>query len=324
MNYRVPSFGIIILNWNNYDATQRCISSLRMENIKIYLADNGSTDGSKEKLWENYENNEKIELIDNRKNLGFAAGCNRPLEMAYLEGHKYLVLLNNDCIIEDQSIYEKVEKRFLSEEAIGIIGGKIMFWPETNKVWSTGGHISYLGAEVHVGHGQLDNEALNGTFERQFISGAFMCIKREVVAAIGLLSDAYFFGKEEWEFSTMAIRSKFKLIYDSDIVVFHEASSSHEWTDPFYVYNGNLSKIIYKRRNYSTPGFLLWFAMYIVYVFMFLGIRYGRNQINFVQGISPKIIRWSTIQAIKDSLYTKKIKEEHIINFKRKYATLQK
>lgn len=324
MNYLKPNFGIIILNWNNFDATQRCISSLRMGNIKIYLADNGSTDGSKEKLWEMYGKKDQIELIDNKKNLGFAAGCNRPLEMAYIEGHKYLVLLNNDCIIEDQDVFERVERRFLSEHAIGIVGGKIMFWPETDKIWSTGGHISYLGAEVHVGHGQLDNEALNGIFERQFISGAFMCIKRDVISRIGLLPDAYFFGKEEWEFSTMAIRSNFKLVYDSSIVVFHEASSSHEWTDPFYVYNGNLSKIIYKRRNYSTPEFFLWFTMYIIYVFMFLGIRYETSKTKFVQGVSPKIIRWSTIQAIKDSLSTKKIKEEHIINFKRKYETLQK
>jgi GT2 family glycosyltransferase len=324
MSHRIQSFGIVILNWNNYDATQRCITSLRMENIKIYLADNGSTDGSKEKLWQLYEGNELIQLIDNKKNLGFAAGCNRPLEMAYIEGHDFLVLLNNDCIIEDQSIFEKVEKRFSSEQDIGIVGGKIMFWPETNKVWSTGGYISYLGAEIHIGHGQFDNESLNGHFERQFISGAFMCIRREVIERIGLLPDAYFFGKEEWEFSTVAIRNKFKLVYDSNAVVFHEASSSHEWTDPFYIYNGNLSKILYKRRNYSAPEFLLWFAMYVTYVFIFLGARYERNKSKFVQGVSPKVIRWSTIQAIRDSLFMKKIEEEHIVNFKRKYAALQK
>src|SRR5882672_11116161 len=92
-----PKVGIVILNWNNYRDTARCLGSLRSvtySNYLIYVVDNGSTDGSALKLIAEYEN-DYIRFILNYENLGFASGCNKGIAQALADGCEYLLLLNN-------------------------------------------------------------------------------------------------------------------------------------------------------------------------------------------------------------------------------------
>src|SRR4051794_15878382 len=94
-----PRVSIIILNWNSYAVTRDCILSLRKmdyQNFEVVLVDNGSVDGSPEKLLENAP---EIRLIKNASNLGFACGCNVGMREALCRGTDYILLLNNDTIV---------------------------------------------------------------------------------------------------------------------------------------------------------------------------------------------------------------------------------
>src|SRR5262249_6103982 len=148
------------------------------------------------------------------------------------DGCDYVLLLNNDCVIEDPAFLEPAIALAESEPGIGIVGGKITFWPETRRLWSTGGSISFWGAERHYGTGQLDEGQFDRRADRSFISGALMLVRAAVWQRIGLLPDAYFFGKEEWEFSRRAGKAGFRLVYEPGFRVHHEASNSHDWLDP--------------------------------------------------------------------------------------------
>ena len=86
MPLRQPRVSIIILNWNSYEVTLDCLLSLRKidyPNFEMVVVDNGSVDGSPEKLLENMP---EIRLIRNATNLGFAGGCNVGIRDALSRG----------------------------------------------------------------------------------------------------------------------------------------------------------------------------------------------------------------------------------------------
>ena len=71
-----PKVSIIILNWNSYEVTRDCLASLEKidyPNREVVLVDNGSVDGSPDRLAREFP---AVRLIRNERNLGFAGGNN--------------------------------------------------------------------------------------------------------------------------------------------------------------------------------------------------------------------------------------------------------
>ncbi|HEY3373552.1 MAG TPA: glycosyltransferase family 2 protein [Candidatus Aquicultor sp.] len=313
--------GIVILNWNNYKDTARCLRSLECVDYRsyvIYLVDNGSTDDSMSTLMAQFSKRD-IEFILNGENLGFAAGCNRGIARALDDNCDYVLLLNNDCVVKDTAFLTTAVEFAEHHPEFGIFGGKILFWPDTQRIWSVGGSISNWGNETYIGFNEVDEGQYETAEERSFISGALMLIKREVFSAIGLLPDVYFFGLEDWEYSTRAIRAGYKLAYNPKFTVCHEANHSHDTTDPVYVYNYTLSKIIYKKRNLPRYRFAAWGFAYKTYLHAFFSLKYRAQKQKYVPGISARMIRQSMLQALSDSNRIDRITEDTLLDFRRNF-----
>lgn len=110
---------IIILNWNGYETTKHCIRSVEKNttypDYEILLIDNGSTDGSAEKLKEEFP---QIRLIKNKFNKGFSYGVNQ----GYREGRgHYLFHLNNDTEVTEGWMEEAL-KTLESDPNIALVG----------------------------------------------------------------------------------------------------------------------------------------------------------------------------------------------------------
>lgn len=314
-----PRVGIVVLNWRNLEASRRCLRSLRdmtYPAATVYLLDNGSGDGSMEALEQEFAGGREI-LLRNGENLGFAAGCNRGIARALADGCDYVLLLNNDCVLWDPGFLEAGIARAERSPSIGIVGGKIRRWPDDGRLWSTGGRLSFWGEEVHVGHGEPDRGQYEEAAPRTFISGALMLIRRAVIEAIGPLPEAYFFGKEEWEYSTRARRAGFELWYEPAFRIHHEAGDSHEWTDPTYVYNGTLSKILYKRRNLPAPAFALWWTVFRLYLAVLFPLRYALQKRAFLGGVPPRVIRAAMRRAAREAPGCEQVTREMLERFRR-------
>ena len=118
---------IILLNWNGKEDTIECLESLKhitYPNYEILLVDNGSTDGSVECFRERYPG---MEIIENGENLGFAEGNNVGIRRAMDEGADYVLLLNNDTVVDPEFLGELV-KVGESDPKIGIVGPKICYY----------------------------------------------------------------------------------------------------------------------------------------------------------------------------------------------------
>ena len=91
---KINSF-IGIGNTNNGDVLPQCLDSVfrftKDLDYEVIVVDNGSTDGSLERLKTEYLN--RVRLVENGANLGFCKANNRGMEIA--EG-KAVILLNSD------------------------------------------------------------------------------------------------------------------------------------------------------------------------------------------------------------------------------------
>ncbi|MEY3643864.1 MAG: hypothetical protein RLZZ207_558, partial [Bacteroidota bacterium] len=95
-----PKVAIIIVNWNGYALTKACLESLKelqYSNFKLILVDNGSVDGSGEKLKSEFP---EIELLTSPDNIGFTGGNNLGIQWALDHSFDQVLLLNNDTLVE--------------------------------------------------------------------------------------------------------------------------------------------------------------------------------------------------------------------------------
>ena len=86
---------VAIINWNGLIWLKKNLPAIQKfsKQAKIIVIDNNSTDNSKNYIKNKFKN---IELIEHKKNYGFAEGYNRALEKIKT---KYVLLLNNDVIV---------------------------------------------------------------------------------------------------------------------------------------------------------------------------------------------------------------------------------
>ena len=135
--------GIIILNFNNADATIHCICSFEEFNsrpVKYIIIDNGSADGSIERLdgffRSRYEGDylksgiedrpgrislPKVSFLLNPRNDGYAVGNNKGLTWAYSDDEITRILLVNNDILFTEDILPRLEEDMQILPSVGII-----------------------------------------------------------------------------------------------------------------------------------------------------------------------------------------------------------
>ena len=107
----------VILHYKNIEVTIQCVESIlrisSKSNSTIIIVDNGSNNGSYEDLAKKYGSCQRIYLIQNKVNLGFAKGNNVGYQFAkmYLNP-KIVVICNNDLIFEQDDFEDALENAY--------------------------------------------------------------------------------------------------------------------------------------------------------------------------------------------------------------------
>ena len=100
MSKQFPKIAIILLNWSGKKDTLECLASLQKvqyPNFQPIIVDNGSSDDSISTFRKAYPH---IPILENGKNLGFAGGNNVGIEWALRHHAEWILLLNNDTIVD--------------------------------------------------------------------------------------------------------------------------------------------------------------------------------------------------------------------------------
>jgi GT2 family glycosyltransferase len=262
----LPRVCAVVLNWNNFEDSRRCLDSLEgsgYPNLRIILVDNSSQDGSAQRLHKELPH---LTLLLNPTNLGFAGGCNVGMREALKDPEcVYVFLLNNDATLSPGTLQTAVSFAE-DDQRIGLLSGKILSSPAEKTIWYAGGRIDrWRGRAVVRGFGEVDRGQYDSPCEVGFVTGAMMLIKRVVLEDAGLLPEEYFFGIEEWDYSLRVKRAGYKLYYFPDLLAHHRADGSHWNYDPKFVYNSYRNKLIFQEKYLPRFIFGLWKYVFEVY-----------------------------------------------------------
>jgi len=244
-----PRVSIIILNWNGLEDTIECLESLRnitYQNYEAIVVDNGSAGEDvavlRLKFWE------YIHLIENDRNYGFCEGNNIGIRYALKNETDYVLLLNNDTIVAPDFLSQLLGVAE-SNPDIGLLGPKIYFYFEPNRIWFAGGRISF--ASIHSARGRWDID--RGQFDKidrvDFVSGSCMLVKACVLKSVGLLDPVYFFGLEDVDLSLRATRAGFSNVFVPSSRIWHKSGKSAA-RNPDVPYFTSRNEIILARKHY--------------------------------------------------------------------------
>lgn len=211
---------IIIVSFNTRQLLKDCLISIFDQTLsltfEVLVVDNASTDGSVEMLKKEFP---KVKLISNSQNLGFAKANNLALRQAQGE---LLLLLNSDTLVLDNAITKMV--KFMKESPnVGIVGPKLLN-PDKSPQPSTGKFLNLwasflwlIGAE-RLG---LTRSSPGEIKETDWISGACLMVRHEVLNKVGFLDENFFMYLEEMELCYRVKNVGFKIYFYPSSQVLH-------------------------------------------------------------------------------------------------------
>lgn len=279
---------IIILNYNGFNDTLECIKSLEKltyKNYEIVIVDNNSTDNSFNQLKKVF--GEKYKLISSGKNKGFAFGNNIGIKYALENEAEYILLINNDTIVEHDFLSILV-KTAEEDEKIGISTGLILNYNNKNKVWYGGGEIDwnrFYG--YHTDENRDINEIKIGNREVTFATGCLMLLKKEVIDKVGLLPEEYFMYYEDVDYCAKVKEAGYKIIYNPNSIIYHKiSSSSGENESPFAVEWNTRNRLRFMNKYRSKVGVV----RYIKAISFFYLTRIIKLATYLLKGRNDKVI----------------------------------
>jgi len=275
---------IIIVNWNAKEYLKECINSLlaqTYQNYEIILVDNASTDNSIELVEKEFST---VKIIKNTKNIGFAEGNNVGIKNSKGD---IIALFNPDAVADKEWLSILVSK-LQSSEKIGAVAGKIFYLGNEygkNAVFCTWPKLNpYTAMPVNF----HNNEP---TSKVDYLSGAAMIVKKEVIETVGLLDPGFFMYFEETDWCARMIRAGYDLVYVPEAKAWHVVSPSISNQDK-KTYLMERSRIRFAIKNFDI-AYLLFFHFYFFLESTFVFFRDIKN-LNFIRTkIRFKAIKWN-------------------------------
>ena len=221
-----PKIFVIILNWNGTEDTCQCVLSVQQisyPNYEIIIVDNGSQDDSIKVFKEKFP---EVYVIETGQNLGYAGGNNKGIAYALENQADYILILNNDATV-DSAILSNFADIAENHSNAGILGAKIYFSSEPQKIWFAGGAwLPEIAKFTHIGCGEEDNLSHNLVKNIDYACGCALLVKAEVFEKIGLLETKFFLTWEETDFCYKARRAGFECLFAPSAHVWHKVSAS--------------------------------------------------------------------------------------------------
>jgi GT2 family glycosyltransferase len=221
---------VITINYNQSDYTIKCVESLlksEYDKFRILLIDNGSTLENYKELKEKLPSDSKLKLLRLENNRGYVGGINYGLTEGKKLQTDYFLILNNDTIIEQNSISNLVDC-CIKYNNKAIVTGKVYHYDEPNKLQDVG--YSYMNRKTlrfyRIGLNEFDEGQYDLMSERDMLDDVFWLFSMKLYQKIGGYSSFFWFNEEQADFALRAKKEGFKLIYTPMAKLWHKGSVS--------------------------------------------------------------------------------------------------
>ena len=223
----------------------------------------------------------KNSLLLNTENLGFAAGNNLATRLALARGEEDVLLLNNDTTVTPHFLEELRQGRLRHPEAALIPQIRLYHKPE--RIWNCGGLLIWPGRKAY----NLENAPVARASEMSEIPVSFVtgCALLYRPLLTGLLTERFFFGEEDMEFSWRLRRMEMPALCIHTSVIYHKVGqtlvTNYRKSEIF-----TLKRLVNLRLNLGGTTAVLGYLFYLTNLFRLLVGRYDMNPLTAIRRVS--------------------------------------
>lgn len=313
---------IIIVNYNvKYFLDQAIHSALIASQgllTEIIVIDNNSTDGSVEFIQNKYPH---IQVIANKKNVGFSAANNQGIAIAKGE---FILLLNPDTVVAEDTFTLCLDFLDMHPQAGGLgvkmLDGTGKFLPESKRAFPSPEVAFYKAFGLSAmfpkskifGKYHLGFLSENETHEVEVLAGAFMMLRKTALEKTGMLDENFFMYGEDIDLSYRIVKAGYKNYYFPKTSIIHYKGESTKKGSLNYVRMFYNAMKIFARKHFSGGNagafiFLINIAIYfraliavcsrftkkmawpitdavIIFISMFLIKEYWEYYVRYIEG----------------------------------------
>lgn len=324
---------VVLLNFNGVNLLQKFLPTVVKYSTEatIYVADNASTDASKQFVNNHFSNVKWIQLP---KNYGYAQGYNIALKQV---DEEYLCLLNTDIEVTENWL-QPIINLFETQLNVGIVQPKILDFNNKHLyeyAGAAGGFIDKYGFPFCRGRIFDTIEKDENQYPSQEIfwaSGACFFIRNNVFKQLNGFDEDFFAHQEEIDLCWRAFNQNIKVYYCNESSVFHVGGATLKKSNPkkaylnfrnslFMLYKNVPAKqrfsVIFRRLSFDgLAGVKLMFALQPLHAFAMV-----KSHVAFYANL-PKLKTKRSSLTKPNYFYTKNIVFSYFLKNKKKFTEL--
>lgn len=289
--------GIVTLNWNGWQDTIECLESIKKSknsNYTCVIIDNKSENESVSELkrWiksddgffkKEMTSNPQEAINDahiskynsfllylNSENSGFAKGNNIAIRWFLSAGYDRIFLLNNDTIIYPDTLEKLIYYSKLKDH--DVLTSNIVYHHDNNIIWNSGGRFTITGTRKYYNQNKNLSDHNHGLKKIEFATGCALMVNASVFNEIGLLTEKFFFGEEDFDFCKRLKENKKNVYCTLDTVLEHKVGGSkNKLVGPEILQSAALhltNRIVCMKQYYPKLIWHLWQLFTIAYIFI--------------------------------------------------------
>jgi GT2 family glycosyltransferase len=228
----LPPVTIVVLNWNGRHLLQSCLPALLALDYPQYallLVDNASTDDSIAYVRSHFP---QVQLLQNDRNLGYAAGNNHALRAA---DTPFVALVNPDIVVAATWLRELMVP--FTDPRVGIVGSRL-YYPGGTQLQHAGGAVHLPRAlPEHFGNGAPGAGPFGEQRDVPYVIGAATALRCSMLDEIGLFDEGFFLYYEDADICTRARRAGYRIVYRPQATAIHDESAlTQKGSKPYLIH----------------------------------------------------------------------------------------
>jgi N-acetylglucosaminyl-diphospho-decaprenol L-rhamnosyltransferase len=268
----LPDLTIVIVSWNVAPLLRNCLQSILDSphahvdqegllsiadySLQVCVVDNASCDGSVEMVQREFP---WVQLIASAQNLGFTAGNN--LALGRYRG-RHVLLLNPDTRVVDDALVQLLGA-LEARPAVGVVGPQLRY-PDGSLQPSRRRFPTLMTAlmestllEQWFPHNRWAQsyrmaDTPDDLFQQvDWVTGACMLVRGEVLERVGLLDERFFMYSEELDWCRRIVDDDWQVLYWPQAVVVHYEGQSSDQVIAARHIRFETSKILYFRKHHG-------------------------------------------------------------------------
>ena len=314
-----PLVSVIILNYNAGNLLSECIESVLKtdyEKFEIIIVDNDSKDDSVDRCKEKFRD---VQIIENKKNLGYCEGNNVGIRNAKGE---FIAILNPDTVVDSNWLKELIKGYEIFGD--GMYQPRFLTTNNHKILQGTGNMINLFGFGFARNKGDIDEGQFNEPERIGYASGTCLFTSKKIIEELDMFDSFLFAYHDDLDLCWRAALKNIKSYYIPSSIVYHPPEGyTFKWNSfKFYLLERNRQYCLlthYSRKTYfkMLPALMI-IEIGVFFYYLKKGVLLSKFKatLNILKNINQINSRYKKIQnkrLISDSELIKNFDDNIII-----------